>query len=70
MGHSPLEAHGCGRLYELPPLSTISDLARWLLQEEAGVQALLDVPFGVFGHSLGAITAYEFTRLLIAQRLP
>ncbi|MEQ8767648.1 MAG: thioesterase domain-containing protein [Planctomycetota bacterium] len=30
----------------------------------------LDVPFGFFGHSLGALFAFELTRRLVAEKLP
>ncbi|GAB2711089.1 thioesterase II family protein [Kitasatospora kifunensis] len=65
-----LEAPGRGRLHRLPLLPTVGELARSYLRDGADVKPLLDRPFAVFGHSLGAMAAYEFTRLLRAEGLP
>ncbi|MCH0561809.1 thioesterase [Streptomyces sp. MUM 136J] len=64
------EAPGRGRLHRQPLLPTVDGLVRWTLQPGSGVRPLLDRPFAVFGHSLGAMAAYEFTRLLAAEGLP
>ncbi|MFI6066608.1 thioesterase II family protein [Micromonospora sp. NPDC051227] len=37
---------------------------------EAGVGSLLDEPFALFGHSMGALVAYEFARRLAARGRP
>nr|BBD17743.1 thioesterase [Streptomyces sp.] len=65
-----LEAPGRGRLHRLPLLPTVDELVRWTLEDGTGLTPLLDRPFAVFGHSLGAMAAYEFTRLLRAEGLP
>jgi medium-chain acyl-[acyl-carrier-protein] hydrolase len=52
-----------GRLRE-EPLARVQDLV------EAAVKALrvhIDRPYALFGHSLGALVAFEVTRLLVAQ---
>ncbi|WP_327690001.1 thioesterase II family protein [Streptomyces tubercidicus] len=59
-----IEAPGRGRLHRLPPHPAVDDLARWAAD---AVEPLLDRPFGIFGHSLGAMAAYELTRLLQAE---
>jgi surfactin synthase thioesterase subunit len=49
------------------PIDSLSGLLSKLTQE---VPKLFDVPFVFFGHSLGALVAFEFTRTLRALRLP
>ncbi|MFI1499924.1 thioesterase II family protein [Streptomyces platensis] len=70
-GHLPadwelclIEAPGRGRLHRLPPHPAVGGLARWAAD---AVEPLSDRPFGIFGHSLGAMAAYELTRLLQAE---
>ncbi len=48
-------------LFRKPPLTDMPALIQWL-----AVQLIprLDVPFAIFGHSLGALVAYEFAREL------
>jgi surfactin synthase thioesterase subunit len=46
---------GRGRAAGLPPLSTVDDLAGCLL---AGLEPLLDRPYAVFGHSMGALVGF------------
>jgi surfactin synthase thioesterase subunit len=55
---------GRGSRHKEPPISDISRLAEQLSQS---IQSLLDKPFAFFGHSLGALIAFEVTRHL--QRL-
>ena len=55
-----------GRLRE-EPLARVRDLV------EAAVEALrvhIDRPFALFGHSLGALVAFEVARSLVAQHRP
>lgn len=58
--HPPGRAH---RLRE-PPLTRIETMVETALN---GLSSLMDRPFAVFGHSLGAVVAGEFARALQAQ---
>ncbi|WP_369217241.1 thioesterase II family protein [Streptomyces flavofungini] len=59
-----LEAPGRGPLSALPAHEDCAGLAAFLLD---GVQTLLDAPIALFGHSMGALVAYEMTRQLIER---
>jgi surfactin synthase thioesterase subunit len=58
--HPPGRAH---RLRE-PPLTRIETMVETAL---TSLTSLMDRPFAVFGHSLGAVVAGEFARVLQAQ---
>jgi surfactin synthase thioesterase subunit len=62
-----LEAPGHGRLLRHPLCGTVDELARWAADV---VEPLLDRPFGIFGHSLGGMAAYDLARLLQARGGP
>ncbi|GHE57466.1 thioesterase II family protein [Streptomyces capitiformicae] len=49
------------------PLRTIDELARSIADEFA---PFTDRPYSFFGHSMGAVVAYETTRRLLERRLP
>ncbi|MFJ6793785.1 thioesterase II family protein [Streptomyces sp. NPDC091268] len=53
-----LEAPGRGPLSAVPALLGTADLAAYLLQDLA---PWLDAPYAFFGHSMGALVAYEMT---------
>lgn len=59
-----LEAPGRGRSAAEEPLRDARALARRLRE---GLEAELDRPFGLFGHSMGALLAYELAHLLVAE---
>ncbi|WP_159943282.1 MULTISPECIES: thioesterase II family protein [unclassified Nocardiopsis] len=59
-----LEAPGRGRTRGEEPLREAGALARRLRGE---IAAELDRPFGLLGHSMGALAAWELTRLLFAE---
>jgi medium-chain acyl-[acyl-carrier-protein] hydrolase len=61
--HPPGRAH---RLRE-PPLTRVETMVKSAL---TALGSLLDRPFAVFGHSLGAVVAGEFTRVLQARGRP
>ncbi|MFJ8677143.1 thioesterase II family protein [Streptomyces sp. NPDC093589] len=61
------EAPGRGRVAPLPPLRTAADLAAFLIEAASG---LLDVPFVLFGHSMGGLVAYEAAAQLRTRGLP
>ncbi len=58
---------GRGRLLDQPPMDHWPDLIESVL---AGIQPLTDRPLAVFGHSFGALLAYEITRALDDQGKP
>ncbi|GAA4947906.1 hypothetical protein GCM10023205_04880 [Yinghuangia aomiensis] len=62
-----LEAPGRGRLQTLP---LIDDCDRLVDHFHTAIAPLLDRPFGFFGHSMGALIAYQLTRRLHRQRAP
>jgi surfactin synthase thioesterase subunit len=62
-----ISAPGRGRLHHLPPLSDCGELVAFL---ETELQQWLDLPFGFFGHSMGALVAYELTRSLLRGNRP
>jgi medium-chain acyl-[acyl-carrier-protein] hydrolase len=54
------------RIFE-PPIDRIEELIDRLIP---GLDAYMDRPFAAFGHSMGALIAYEFTRALETRRGP
>lgn len=54
-----LDAPGRGRLVDLAPLTDAGRLADFFL---CRLQSRLQGPFAFFGHSMGAVVAYEMTR--------
>lgn len=62
-----LDAPGRGLLADLPAIGDAHELVAWFHTE---LQGELDAPFALFGHSMGALIAYELTRLLHAQGRP
>lgn len=59
---------GRGSRFAEPPLTSIDTLLRELLPE---LKPFLDIPFAIFGHSLGAAIGFEVTRVLQREgRLP
>ena len=57
----PVELPGRAARLDEPPLTSMSALMEELSQV---LRPLMDVPFGFFGHSVGAWTAYEAARQL------
>ncbi|WP_406336118.1 thioesterase II family protein [Streptomyces sp. NBC_00203] len=53
-----IEAPGRGPLSKVPVCETAADLAAYVIED---VHPLLDAPFALFGHSMGALAAYEMT---------
>ncbi|MFF4531651.1 alpha/beta fold hydrolase [Streptomyces sp. NPDC001407] len=62
-----LEAPGRGHLQALP---LIDDCDRLVDYFHTAIALLLDRPFGFFGHSMGALIAYQLTRRLLRQGEP
>ncbi|MFE7529734.1 thioesterase domain-containing protein [Kitasatospora sp. NPDC057542] len=62
-----LEAPGRGTLQALP---LIDDCDRLVDYFHTAIAPLLDRPFGFFGHSMGALIAYQLTRRLLRQGDP
>ncbi|HTI26613.1 MAG TPA: alpha/beta fold hydrolase [Kutzneria sp.] len=62
-----VEAPGRGRLSHLDPLDDVADIVSFLLPD---IRQLLDKPFILFGHSMGAMIAYELTHRLLTAGLP
>lgn len=62
-----LDAPGHGFLLDLPPLTDAGRLADFLL---SGIEAELTVPYALFGHSMGALVAYEMTLRAVGRGLP
>jgi len=58
---------GRGSRYQEPPLKELVALAERLAQ---AIQPVLDQPFAFFGHSMGALLAFELARQLQRQNLP
>jgi surfactin synthase thioesterase subunit len=59
-----MDAPGRGRLTGEPPIDDAGELAAFFLRRLA---ADLTGPFAFFGHSMGALVAYEMTRRLAAE---
>ncbi|MFJ5779581.1 thioesterase II family protein [Streptomyces sp. NPDC093094] len=62
-----LDAPGHGLLLDLPPITDAARLAGFLLR---GIEPEPDRPYALFGHSMGALLAYEITRQAAARGLP
>jgi surfactin synthase thioesterase subunit len=62
-----VEAPGRGRLADYPLATSMDELAAFLLP---AMSPLLDVPFAMFGHSMGGMVAYDLTRRLAAAGQP
>lgn len=62
-----LEAPGRGNLQALPLIDDCDRLADYF---SAAIAPLLDRPFGFFGHSMGALIAYQLTRRLLRRGEP
>lgn len=62
-----IELPGRGRRLGQTPFSRMTPLVRSLVQ---AVQAELDTPFAIFGHSMGALIGFELARALRARGLP
>ncbi|MFE6939720.1 alpha/beta fold hydrolase [Streptomyces chartreusis] len=62
-----LEAPGRGNLQALPLIDDCDRLVDYL---HTAIAPLLDRPFGFFGHSMGALIAYQLTRRLLRQGEP
>ncbi|OBK13744.1 thioesterase [Mycobacterium asiaticum] len=61
----PVDYPGHGRRFGQTPLPAIDQIA-WVLARE--IVADLDGPFALFGHSMGALVAFELTRELRRRR--
>lgn len=50
-----------------PPLSSLEEMVETAV---AAIRRYGDLPFALFGHSMGSVIAFELTRRLAAERLP
>ncbi|WP_030340721.1 thioesterase II family protein [Streptomyces sp. NRRL S-1022] len=68
----PVELPGRDGRYAEPPRTSVTALARGCADELAAVmeQAADDLPYALFGHSLGAVAAYETARALLRRGRP
>ncbi|HMG22252.1 MAG TPA: acyltransferase domain-containing protein, partial [Kofleriaceae bacterium] len=57
----PIQPPGRWSRYQEPPPRTVGEAARGLVE---GLDGMLDLPFALVGHSLGASVAFEAARLL------
>ncbi len=57
----PVQLPGRGSRFREPPFRRLEDLVPALAD---GIDPLLDGPFSLFGHSMGALVAFELTREL------
>ncbi|MFJ5819330.1 thioesterase domain-containing protein [Streptomyces sp. NPDC093108] len=62
-----LEAPGRGGLQALPLIEDCDQLVDYF---HAAIAPLLDRPFGFFGHSMGALIAYQLTHRLLREERP
>ncbi|MFD8897538.1 alpha/beta fold hydrolase [Streptomyces ardesiacus] len=62
-----LEAPGRGNLQALPLIDDCDQLVDYF---HTAIAPLLDRPFGFFGHSMGALIAYQLTRQLLREGGP
>lgn len=62
-----LDAPGHGLLLDLPQITDAGRLADFLLR---GIEPELTCPYALFGHSMGALVAYEITRRVLGRGLP
>jgi medium-chain acyl-[acyl-carrier-protein] hydrolase len=63
----PVQLPGRGSRFREPSFRRLADLVRALTQ---GLLPLLDRPFAVFGHSMGAVVAFELARELRRRGAP
>lgn len=63
----PVELPGHGMRLGEPPIADLLPLVEAIL---VGLAPWMDRPFALFGHSMGALLAFEATRLLRARRGP
>jgi medium-chain acyl-[acyl-carrier-protein] hydrolase len=56
-----IQLPGRGSLFREAPFTAIEPLVQWVVQRES---AVLQPPFALFGHSLGALVAFEVARAL------
>lgn len=63
----PLQYPGRGNRLREPPFTSVEPLVQDITQ---ALVSLLDLPFAFFGHSMGAILAFEVTRELRKKRKP
>ncbi|MGW3917096.1 thioesterase II family protein [Streptomyces sp. NPDC005070] len=63
----PLDAPGHGLLLDVPQIDDAGRLADFLLR---GIAPEPGVPYALFGHSMGALVAYEITRRAVDRGLP
>ncbi|MER6030913.1 thioesterase domain-containing protein [Streptomyces sp. NPDC001851] len=62
-----VDAPGRGRLLGRPLIGTCDRLVDYFLGE---LEPWMDRPFAFFGHSMGALVAYELTRRLVEEERP
>ncbi|GHI04331.1 thioesterase [Streptomyces cellostaticus] len=62
-----LDAPGHGLLLDQPRITDAGRLADFLLRS---IEPELTCPYALFGHSMGALVAYEITRRVVDQGLP
>ncbi|MFI6055116.1 thioesterase II family protein [Streptomyces violascens] len=62
-----LDAPGHGLLLDRPQIADAGRLADFLLRR---IEPRPDRPYALFGHSMGALVAYEITRRLVDRGLP
>jgi surfactin synthase thioesterase subunit len=62
-----LDAPGHGLLLDLPQISDAGRLADFLLRD---IKPEPTCPYALFGHSMGALVAYEITQRVVARGLP
>lgn len=59
-----------GRGHRLPAGPPLRQMQAMVEDTARGLRPLLDKPFALFGHSMGAVLAFELARLLRAERGP
>ncbi|MGW7579476.1 thioesterase II family protein [Streptomyces sp. NPDC054765] len=62
-----VDAPGRGRLHDVAPRDSVGALVEFLRSE---LLPLMDRPFALFGHSMGALVAYELVRQIEAEKGP
>lgn len=62
-----LDAPGHGFLLDQPRIGDAGRLTDFLLRR---IEPELDCPYAFFGHSMGALVAYELTRRIVGRGLP